>query len=114
MKKALLILPFIALMGIFMNPTAKGGCELSIPNNLQACFNSNQINLTVTVSSGVAIVDGIIANSTEATEAYSCISTFNQSAASCPGCPTLVMGNVIESTGTLNKAPSKQSSGAIN
>jgi hypothetical protein len=106
MKKALLLFPVAILLGVVFTPAAHGtGCETSIPNNLQACFNSQQLNLVVTVNGSFVTVTGNITGTSQAQITYGCINEFNLAAADCPGCPTLVMGFQESTSGYTNPAP---------
>lgn len=98
MKKALFVLSFSTLIGFAFNHRAFGGCEISIPNTLQACFNSQHLSLIVTVSDGFSIVTGVLNNETESDKAYACFTAYNNEAITCPGCPILVIDNVGVST----------------
>jgi hypothetical protein len=92
MKKAIFFSMFLGL-GLVFNPGAFGGCETSLPNTLQACFNSQQIDLNVTVVGDQCIISGNCTTA-QVDNAQACMEEYNAGAASCPGAPYLVISGV--------------------
>jgi len=92
MKKTILTFCVFLTAGFFLNFNSKAGCAQSLPLQLQACFNSIQLNaLTVTVVGENLYVAGNI-NPEFRDLAEACLNEYNTAASTCPDAPTVVYG----------------------
>lgn len=80
----------LIVAGIALNSTTNAGCENSLPNTLNACLNSHQLQyLDVVVSGGTVYISGDIEPG-DMDEVQQCMNEYNSGASSCPGAPTLI------------------------
>jgi hypothetical protein len=107
MKKILIAFVLIAGAGAYLNFSSYAGCETSLPNNLQSCFNAVQLHaLTVTVSGGNLFISGTM-DPSKRDECQACIDDYLAGAASCPGAPVIVYAGppTYGSNGTAETHP---------
>lgn len=108
MKKSILILSMLMLTGLIFKSNAFGGCESSLPNQLQACFNSSHLTMDVDQSvHGIITVTGNLTSEEQAVICEACIEDYNTGAASCPAAPTLVIGMITFNTSATSQTSHK-------
>lgn len=113
MKKFLLALSIFIAAGISFNKNANAGCEVSLPNTLQACFNAVQLHiLDVVVLGGTATVTGTY-TAAQLNDIGACYTAYQVGAASCPGAPVLIF-NAIQGPPATNNHPTAVKGDAVN
>ena len=91
----------LTLTILFLN-TAKsfGQCETTLPNDLQNCFNSNGLDITVTVSSGTAYLSGTLSGNSQFDDFMVCYDSYINSALSCTNAPVLDVSSIVVNAGS--------------